>query len=117
MAIAVAAPLWLLLLLLPLPPAAVVAAAPPNPVYTAVLSPLAEAPVAVADMVEEMVDVLTRFGSCAPHGFCVLQLLAHMLFCPQLVTHWLPYSVHSKYGTVCEYSEAFGDRPFSQTQL
>lgn len=31
-------------------------------------------------------------------------------------THWVPYSVHRKYGRVWEYSEAFGDKPFPQTQ-
>ena len=56
-------------------PAVWVAAAPPKPVVTVSPEPAVESPVAVADMVGDEVDVFTRVGSCAPHGFFVRQSL------------------------------------------
>lgn len=39
-----------------------------------------------------------------------------MLLLPQLATHWLPHSVQTKYGSVCENWVTLGERPLEQTQ-
>jgi hypothetical protein len=51
------------------------------------------APDAVADMLDEMVDVLTRVGSCAPHGLRSRHALWHALLPPQRFTHCVLASV------------------------
>lgn len=96
--------------------AAVVAAEPPRPVYT-IPAELVVAPAGrlVAVEVVEVVT-LTRVGFWAPQGLSALQLLEQMLSEPHAATHCWPYSVQMKYGRVWEYSEAFGDCPFEQTQ-
>lgn len=91
--------------------------APPKPVYWAPSELPAVLAAAVADTVLLVVVRLTRTGSCAPQGLFVRQALAQAEFpWPQLFTHWLPNSVHSKYGMVCENWEAFGEIPLLQIQ-
>ena len=88
----------------------------PKPVYTAEPEvSAAELPLAVAAIVL-MVEVLTLLGSWAPHGCEVRHADTQAeLADPQLSAHWVLDSVHSKYGMVWEYSEAFGDWPLLQT--
>ncbi len=88
---------------------------PPRPSYTCPALEVAAAPVAVGVLVDDVV-VLTRVGFRAPQGWFCRQSLAQAASPLQPVTHWLPHSWQIKNGRVSEYSERFGDMPFSQTQ-
>lgn len=68
-------------------------------------------------VVGAVVVMLTRLGFCAPQGFWVRQLDWQACAPLQLLTHWLFCSVHSKYGIVWEYCDAFGDMLLLQMQV
>jgi hypothetical protein len=86
-----------------------VAAAPPRPVKRTPSLPLLAAADPDADpevddaVLEEVVLVaLILVGSWAPHGWSTLHEVWQAELPLHPATHWFPYSVHSKYGIVCE---------------
>jgi len=90
---------------------------PPRPVNTTPAVPLdAPAGRVVEAMEGDVLVVFTLVGFCAPQGLSSLHAAWQVESPLHAVTHWFPYSWHSKYGIVREYSEALGVRPLPQIQ-
>lgn len=71
--------------------------------------------VPVAETVVEVLVVLTRLGSVAPHCFPEKQRFAQSWLLPQLLAQACLLSMHRLYGMVKEYSVMLGLIPPLQT--